>query len=94
MFPDIEVRTVVRPDRIDRWDGASLTLYERDLKKIGRRWVLALLDYDRQDVRYLGWGTGRELLLPRPVMATSRRGKPYQIIGETHPDQLRPMATL
>jgi hypothetical protein len=91
--PDVEVRTVQRPSRIEWWADVALILYLSDVKKTGRRWVLAMIDFDRWDVRYLGWQTGPGLLLPEPVETQSREGKTYRIAGMVFPDQLRSMDT-
>lgn len=91
--PDIEVRCVERPSRIDGWVNVCLTLYAADAKKVERRWVLALLDYDRWDVRYLGWETG-PALLARAGTGQSKEGRKYAIAGMLWPDELRHMDDL
>jgi hypothetical protein len=92
--PDIEVRATLRPSRPEFWDRVSLQLYPNDRGKLSRRWVLAVVDFERSDVRYLGWQTGPKLLLPRAIQLESRGGRTYWVIGSVYPDQLEAMATL
>lgn len=89
--PDIEVRAVKYPWKVDGWADVCLTLYAKDRAWIRRRWVLAVVSDD--DIRYQGWETG-EVLVANPTTATSQGGKRYQIAGTLYPDQLRPMETL
>lgn len=89
--PDIEVRAVKRPHKLDAWAGVALTLYAKDRTKTRRRWVLAMVRED--DVVYLGWQTGKALLA-HATMAVSQGGRRYRIEGQLHPDELRPMAEL
>lgn len=89
--PDIEVRAVRRPMKLDAWAGVALTLCAKDKAKTRRRWVLAMVRED--DVVYLGWQTGKALLA-HGTMATSQQGRRYRIEGQLPPDELRPMAEL
>ena len=92
--PDIEVRSVLRPSRIDHWTDVCLPFYRKDKGKIDRRWVLAMIDPEIREVRYLGWATGAEMLFPEPVTASRRNGETYEILGMVYPDQMRAMADL
>lgn len=88
--PDIEVRAVGAPRQLERWSNVCLTLYAKDRGKTKRRWVLAVVG---DDIRYLGWQTGRALLA-HGARVVSQGGRAYTIAGELYPDELRPMAEL
>ena len=89
--PNLEIRATEHPRKIDWWESVCITLYEKDMKKRGRRWVLAVIDTEARVVRFMGWADTSEFKLPEPAKARSRAGNPYLIYGVAYPDQLHPM---
>lgn len=90
--PDVEVRSVSHPDRVDRYSGLCVTLYARDRRRLDRRFVLASVE--GPVVKLWGWAQGYDLLLPAPVEVKRRDGGSYVVIGEAYPDQLRDVLEL
>lgn len=87
--PDIEVRSVKHPYKKVMWERLALSLYNKDLKHLERRYVLASVSED--DVRFWGWEYAKNIVFPEAIPVQKFEGTgTYDLWGYAYPDELRP----